>query len=197
MGCPSVPFCPLVGHLSASLLSAWSPSLCRFSLSFFFLIVLGAVPLVSSQHHPLSACMSVYLSRSLSFSVHLFCLGTVSSTPLCFPSLRPSPHPRTPASTHAASSIRISARSDRGQTGTTSPGRPRGSGARRRCGGAGLDGRRLTAAPFQSPSRRAGAAQPGPSADRRSRRLRPSPGASHAEPRPRATAAGDEREEPK
>lgn len=70
-----------------------------------------AGPLVSSQHRPLSACMSAYLSRSLSFSVYLFCLGTVPSTFPCFPSLPSSPHPPTRASTHAAHSIKISASS--------------------------------------------------------------------------------------
>lgn len=145
---------------------------------------------------PSPVCLRVYMPISQPVR---FCSSVVSKDcVLYFSHLSPPPHPRSP-SPYTRLHPRCSQHPDlRGaRLGTTSPGSLRGCGGRGRRRGVGLDGRRLTAVQFEPSSRRAGAAQLGPSATRRSGRPRQCPGASHAEPRPRAVAAGDEREEPK
>lgn len=196
--CPPDCFTVWLFYLGA-LPACASPSLSYFSL---FVISRGCRSHLCLPAPPSSSpvCLRVYMPISQPVrSVHLLCLKTASSTfPTSLRPLIPAPHPPTPASTHAVPNIRTSGELPaEARLGTTSPGSLRGCGGRGRRRGAGLDGRRLTAVQFEPSSRRAGAAQLGPSATRRSGRPRQCPGASHAEPRPRAVAAGDEREEPK
>lgn len=168
---------------------------CLISL---YLLYLSVPPVFPSASFPSPVCLRVYCLPACPFPsicVSKDCVLYLSHLP---PSTNPAPHPPTPASTHAVPNIRISGELPaEARLGTTSPGSLRGCGERGRRRGAGLDGRRLTAVRFEPSSLRAGAAQLGPSATRRSGRPRQCPGASHAEPRPRAVAAGDEREEPK
>jgi len=195
LGVPAFPsVCLSVTALLLCLLSAWSSSLCCFC---FFLCRSRPTCVFPASPSVCLLCLATCLAACPFPSI---CSVLGLSPPhapasYLFPFLpipRLLPPPTLPPVSGALSELPTEA-----SLGTTSPGSPCGSGVRRRRGGAGLDGRRPTAASFQSRSRRAGAAQPGPSEARLSRCPRPCPGASHAEPRPRATAAGDEREESK
>lgn len=189
MGCPNVPFCLFVCHLSTSLSVVCLVPPPRPFLSSRSTCVFPASPSVC-----LYVCLPV--SQPVLFRLSLLSGDCPVHIPLLPISslLSPSPdsrlHPRCPQH-QDLSELRTEAR-----LGTTSPGSPRGSDGRRRRGGAGLDGRRLR---HSSSRRRVLQVLPSPAPPRiaATGAPRPCPGASHAEPRPRATAAGDEREEPK